>query len=1639
MVLMNLELLFFSLQKVCKVIKRAIVILWFLFYSNHLLAIDYTWADGTVSGPWSNPALWSPGGGPPGAADNASIAFTSNAGCNLTIGTDAVTNFTFTGAVSSGSTFLQTTAGSLAVSNGGTITSTFGTSVGGSSTYLNDFPITSTNLLNFTGDSNIILNGNITGASGGRVTKTGTNELRFNGTNTYTGVTTISAGTLVINGAITSAYAGGIVNNSALQINPPTNSTYGQIISGTGSLTKLGSNSLNLTAANSYQGGTIIGAGAITLSGSGTIGATTGTLNMSSGATLTLATGLGARTIGGLFGFGGTIALNDNNFTITQGSDATFDGSISGTGGLTKTGAATLTFSQAQTYTGTTTLSTGTLGLESSGSLAGALVMSGGTQLTASPGAIGSLSGSGTISGSGALVITQTVNGTFSGVITGSFGGISKAGAATLTLSGANDYGFGGTTINAGEIILTGSGAIGNTDAQLLMNAGTLTLTAGIGARSIGSLSGASGATIALNDNTLTTNVNSNSTFDGLITGTGGLTKSGSQSLTLSGNNSYSGATTISQGTLIITASTTSRYAGGFVDNAALQISPPSDCTYAGVISGTGTLTKGGANNLILTNTNTYTGATTISAGTLTLSGSSSTLGGSPTFSALTINGGSFVLEAGAGNKTIRSLSGSSGTTINLNENTLSLSTATTTTYNGVISGTGGLTLPNNYSLTLGGANDYTGTTTINSGATLTLSGSGSALSNSTPVVMVTDGRLQLASGAGNKTIGNLSGTGRIFLNGNTLTINQTGTTTFSLFLTNQITNGVLVKAGAGSLTMNGLPTGTGIGTTISAGTLTLTLGSACPITNNATFVFSSSSNLTLSGLISGTGTFTKNGTGTLTLSVANDYSGLTTVSAGTLTFTASTASMTGLMTNNSAVIFNQSTDSAFNQAISGTGTLTKSGAGNLTLAGVNDYSGLTTISAGTLTFTASTSSMSGLITNNSAVVFNQSTASTFGQVISGTGTLTKSGAGVLTLSAANNYTGSNTLSAGGITLTGSGTIGATTNSLVINGGTLTLSSGIGSRTITGLSGSGGTIALNDNPLTLIQGSDATYAGVFTGGASANILKQGAGMLTLTGTSSGFLGDTTIDAGTIAINGTLNGETTVNASGRLQGVGTLDDLRNLGTVSPGNSIGTLTITGDFTVADPAAILEIEIDPDGTSDKLAITGTADLDGYVELLPHAGVYMGGQQFLILTAGSITNDFLGIVEAFPQDFQFLRLGNSIYIVVDNSFIVSPYASLLNGNALLTYNYLFCVDGNDPDLLEIQNTLLALPTLQALSDALVQLCPALYSSLPLLELQNNVHMARVMTQKSRKYFCDCNHMKKKKYPEYPLTSFWVQPIGFYYNQKGVQNQYGFHDYTYGMASGFLLPMPSGLLLDLGLGYTHSELKWNNSRGRADANTIYFAPSLSFWFEPFCISLIVQGDVNFYNTKRNIEFTGVSETAKGNFESYDILCGLDFSAKIELLENLYQDHSTPFYIEPSMQFYCMNFFQQRFVEKDGGDLNLSVGHKHTVFLQPNLGLKITQEIRTKSLCFAPNLYVGYLANIPLKNAGYNSSIPEFNIPCFSDFTVYGYHRVTNQLLLGAEFVIKKCDRFLITAGYNATMFSHLFTQGVNARFSLEF
>ncbi|BCM21200.1 beta strand repeat-containing protein [Mesorhizobium sp. J8] len=410
--------------------------------------------------------------------------------------------------------------------------------------------------------------------------KTGNSTWALTADNTATQAWTISQGTLQIgNGGTTGSILGNVTNNATLAFDRSDVSTFAGTISGSGAVKQIGSGTTKLTGANTYGGGTTISAGVLSVSADDNLGDTAGGLTFNGGTLQTTSA----------FTSGRNVTLTGNG---TFQTDANLDltGTISGAGLFTKTGADTLTLSGNNSYTGGTRILGGTLEAEGGNAIGdqSAVIAQAGVFRVLGNETIGTLSGdAGTVELVGNLTTSTNFANTtalFYGGITGA-GGFVKTGAYRQVLAGNNSY-QGATQILGGTLFAVGAGIDSIPDASAVTVAGGATLSlvrppissifTGIDSddETIGSLSGA--GNVNLGDRKLTIGGDASTAFSGSISGTGGsLAKLGSGTLTLSGTNTYTGATTVDAGVLRV---------NGSLGNTAVGVNS------SGTLSGVGTI-----------------------------------------------------------------------------------------------------------------------------------------------------------------------------------------------------------------------------------------------------------------------------------------------------------------------------------------------------------------------------------------------------------------------------------------------------------------------------------------------------------------------------------------------------------------------------------------------------------------------------------------------------------------------------------------------------------------------------------------------------------------------------------------------------------------------------------------------------------------------------------------------------------------------------------------------------------------------------------------------------------------------------------------------------------------------------------------
>ncbi len=840
------------------------------------------------------------------------------------------------------------------------------------------------------------------------------------------------------------------------------------------------------------------------------------TVNITAGQTLKIQTGgllVSSTSAGAGIISGGTLegSAGGNDLIVLQNETATAftiasviadNGSptaltLGGLGG-------TLILSNNNTYTGPTYIN------------AGSLQVGGGST-------VGSIATSSAIFDNGFLSFNRPDATSVSGAVSG-LGGITQLGTGALTLT-ANNTLKGVVTVSAGTLQLGNGSAAGSvSNAVSLVDNGSLVF-----------------------DNSGTVG------YPKTISGIGSLVQFGSGTLVIGTNETYTGPTIVSNGTVLLTAS-------GSISNT-LSININAGATFDASAAGGLTL-RSTAPAEILSGSGTINGSVTTAAGTTVYPGGNSVIGTLTLNNNLSLNGGDYVFDVGNASHD-RILVGG---TLNENSGVVIFQVSGSPVANGLyplIVATGGIT---------GSAGNVALANFIQPGQI-------AVLTNSTPneldllvltgveptITWLGDGSANLWDQTAASKWLDTNGNPTTYANGDFTIFNDTGSTNppvnlnavlFPTSVTvnstnhsyvlglaagsgaNKISGGAsLIKNGPGTLVLNTVNDYIG-GTTINGGVVELNgtgvatsdgmVGGNGPVVNNGTLIANNNGTETISGDISGNGLLVQQGVGPLILSGNN------TAFAGPITFSnvlqvgngVTGTAGTGPITNNGVLVFNPAGSIAVGGNISGPGAITNLG-GNVTLSGINTYAGVTAVAGGTLRVGSATAipPTTTLVLNdntNTAGIFDLNGQNlTVGLLVG-----TNGGAGTATLATSeiiNGGSGTSTLTISGpVTNTFYGqindnnTLGTSKVALAfLNGASYTMSAVANSASVLAVSAFSGGVTISNATLTL--GVDIGSATVQTGlGVSTSA--AGTGPYVLVGTNA------TLQSG----NGLGNGSAGVN-------------------------------------------------------------------------------------------------------------------------------------------------------------------------------------------------------------------------------------------------------------------------------------------------------------------------------------------------------------------------------------------------------------------------------------------------------------------------------------------------------------------------------
>ena len=955
-------------------------------------------------------------------------------------------------------------------------------------------------------------------------------------TNQYNGLVQAGPGTVVYNGT-----------SNGYELATYLNGGYSLIV-GNGSL-----GSVSLGSTVNLNGGTVVGNATFTMDNAG---ANLRPFALGSNGGGLAATGTNILTIDGVVSGSGALTIGIPASSANSNTAGLLPGSGAGTANTTAVNATGIVvLSGSNTFSGATSIASGTLRLGSTNALQNSSVSfaGGNVQFGAGVGTfnIGSLTSTGNLALTdiSSSPVTLSLGGnnstaTYAGVISGP-GSLVKAGTGTLTLTGSNSY-TGTTSLNGGTLSLGNSGALGGA-GSITFGGGTLQYSSA-NTQDYSSLIVSSTSAISINSN------GQSISFASALasSNTGGLTLLGSGTLQLSAANSYTGQTTLSAGTLIAAndsalGGSTLLFNGGTLvsDNNARSLSNnlgfPSASGGVGTIGGTNGITlsdtfSSNSNTLYIANS-----GSTVFSGPVNISTSSTT-------QTLTVNGG--------GNLAINGSIANGGTATS-----------------------GNLTYSGSGVLTLGGSNTFGGTTTVSSGTVKVANTYG--LQNSTVAISATNNAVAFGSGITAATFGGLSGVGSLPLvnaDGNAVALtfggNNTGTTSYSGLLSG---SGSLTKAGTGTINLTGSNTYSG-GTVISAGRIYLTdatsnqyaLGPGTVTLNSGTLqLYSTGGSTTSAGNFNNTLQVNAGTAGTL---VAWGRGELNSNLIGSGTFNYQTDYVRAEVNGNWSGFTGQINvtknsnggDFRINNT-NGFGTAKLNLANGVLLYMNFNFPSTLTNTIGELTGGTS-AGLSGGPTGGRTMTWDVGGANTdatyAGTITNGGGptAITKSGSGTWTLSGSNSFSGATTISNGALQIGNANALVNTPITVGVNNG-LKFGPGVGTFNINSINGSAA-LALSDTAggaVTLSVGgtaSSSSYAGNLSG--AGGITKVGSGTLTLSGSNS-YAGATAVNGGALTINGgAFSGNGNMTANGATINV-TGATLSGTGAISV--SSGALNLSG----------------------------------------------------------------------------------------------------------------------------------------------------------------------------------------------------------------------------------------------------------------------------------------------------------------------------------------------------------------------------------------------------------------------------------------------------------------------------------------------
>ena len=491
---------------------------------------------------------------------------------------------------------------------------------------------------------------------------------------------------------------------------------------------------------------------------------------------------------------------------------------------------------------------------------------------------------------------------------------------------------------------------------------------------------------------------------------------------------------------------------------------------------------------------------------------------------------------------------------------------------------------------------------------------------------------------------------------------------------------------------------------------------------------------------------------------------------------------------------------------------------------------------------------------------------------------------------------------------------------------------------------------------------------------SSLLIKLGNNTVTYTGTSVSS-GVTSIDDGKLVVNGSLENSTSKIAVGAtLEGTGTIGGIDSSGTVAPGNSIGTLNVSGDVTLRS-SSVLVIEVDANGNSDKIVATGSVSAAGTIKIIPEAGSNYDGASYTFITGSSISGTFSTTqIETCSGTGEITYGVSSITVTLSNC---SDSSSTKNYSAVSSY---FNDLDSSGDMATIKSAIKSLSG-DSYTGAIKALDYNTVGAINKVSLKHSDFAKNIISQ--RVAISSSNNsptMNKVSYIDQSNDKSLFNFKQMFSNLKGVDGWWskfyggtterdtdkfignnGYDDDYYGMVFG-LDGKQDNKITGITLSVQEGNIQGNSAEGDTDYTSFNVSPYLALKNNDgsgYKIQTNVQ--VIDVSSERFLKFGSINRIAKSNYTNYSIGANFEYSFKTLSFSTLNIDSK----INVSYQYN----HQESFTEKGADSLNIHVKKNDYQFASVGFSELITTQKNNEFKPFVSVLgsYNSYLGDTDSK------------------------------------------------------------------------